>query len=61
MELSAWFLEQGVFIQGIRPPTVPEGSSRLRVTLSADLDFADLDRVLALFAERRHDFLRKKP
>ncbi|NPA24393.1 MAG: 8-amino-7-oxononanoate synthase [Deltaproteobacteria bacterium] len=57
MELSAWFLEKGVFIQGIRPPTVPEGASRLRVTLSADLEFADLDRVLALFAERRRDFI----
>ena len=61
MALSAWFLERGVFIQGIRPPTVPEGSSRLRVTLSADLEFADLDLVLALFAERRREFLRKKP
>jgi len=61
MFLSNWFLEQGVFIQGIRPPTVPEGSSRLRVTLSADLETGDLDRVLGLFAERRRDFLRKKP
>lgn len=57
MELSTWFLEQGVFIQGIRPPTVASGQSRLRVTVSADLTQADLDMVLTLFAERRQDFL----
>ena len=57
MELSAWFLEQGVFIQGIRPPTVASGQSLLRVTVSADLTQADLDMVLALFAERRKNFL----
>ena len=58
MDLSAWFLEQGVFIQGIRPPTVAFGQSLLRVTLSADLEYSDLDRVLALFAERYSDFKR---
>ena len=57
MELSAWFLERGVFIQGIRPPTVASGQSLLRVTMSADLTSADLDRVIALIAERRDDFL----
>lgn len=56
MALSAWFLERGVFIQGIRPPTVAPGQSLLRVTISADLEFSDLDRVLELFAQRRHEF-----
>ncbi len=57
MEISAWFLEQGVFIQGIRPPTVASGQSRLRVTVSADLTRKDIDYVLSLFAQRRRDFL----
>jgi glycine C-acetyltransferase/8-amino-7-oxononanoate synthase len=33
MELSERLLEHGVFAQGIRPPTVPKGSSRLRLTV----------------------------
>ena len=35
MELCERALERGVFAQGIRPPTVPEGTSRLRFTVMA--------------------------
>lgn len=35
MDLCERALERGVFAQGIRPPTVPEGSSRLRFTVMA--------------------------
>jgi glycine C-acetyltransferase/8-amino-7-oxononanoate synthase len=35
MALCERLLEDGVFAQGIRPPTVPEGSSRLRFTVMA--------------------------
>jgi glycine C-acetyltransferase/8-amino-7-oxononanoate synthase len=35
MELCEAALRRGVFAQGIRPPTVPEGSSRLRCTVMA--------------------------
>ena len=35
MRLSARLLESGVFVQGIRPPTVPVGTARLRVSMSA--------------------------
>lgn len=45
MNFSNALLEEGVFVQGIRPPTVPAGSCRLRCTLMAvhraeDLEFA---------------------
>jgi 8-amino-7-oxononanoate synthase len=35
MELCEAALREGVFAQGIRPPTVPEGSCRLRCTVMA--------------------------
>jgi glycine C-acetyltransferase/8-amino-7-oxononanoate synthase len=42
MELCERALERGVFAQGIRPPTVPEGSSRLRFTVMATHEPAEL-------------------
>jgi 8-amino-7-oxononanoate synthase len=42
MELCERLLERGVFAQGIRPPTVPAGSSRLRFSAMATHEEADL-------------------
>lgn len=41
--VAAALLERGWHVQPIRPPTVPAGTSRLRVTLSADHEPAMLD------------------
>ncbi len=38
--------ERGVAVGCFRPPSVPDGVSRLRLTARADLDAADLDRAL---------------
>jgi 8-amino-7-oxononanoate synthase len=48
MAISERLLERGVFAQGIRPPTVPEGSSRLRFTAMATHDPDDLRRAARL-------------
>ena len=46
MRFSERLLERGVFAQGIRPPTVPSGTSRLRMTLMATHTAEQIDRVL---------------
>jgi glycine C-acetyltransferase/8-amino-7-oxononanoate synthase len=48
MELSERVLERGVFAQGIRPPTVPEGSSRLRFTVMSTHRAGELERAAKL-------------
>ena len=47
---AARLLEQGLLVPAIRPPTVPAGSSRLRVALSAAHTDEDLDRLLSALA-----------
>lgn len=37
-------LERGIYAQGIRPPTVPEGTARIRVSLASGHSRADVDR-----------------
>jgi 8-amino-7-oxononanoate synthase len=46
LALSRVLAEHGVLVSAIRPPTVPEGQARLRVTLSAAHREADVDRLL---------------
>jgi 8-amino-7-oxononanoate synthase len=53
MALSGALLEQGVFAQGIRPPTVPEGTARIRATVMATHRDVDIDAAVAAFAALR--------
>ena len=51
MEASRRLLELGVFVQGIRPPTVPEGASRLRVSVSASHGDQEIEEALEAFRQ----------
>lgn len=48
---SATLLERGLLVPAIRPPSVPVGTSRLRVSLSARHTEAHLDALTAAFRE----------
>jgi 8-amino-7-oxononanoate synthase len=51
MRLSEQLLGRGIFAQGIRPPTVPPGTSRLRITVMATHSAEQLRRALDAFEE----------
>ncbi|UTG91970.1 8-amino-7-oxononanoate synthase [Geobacter sulfurreducens] len=50
MTFTRRLLEEGFYVQGIRPPTVPAGTCRLRCTLMATHDESDLERAVAAMA-----------
>lgn len=49
--LSRALEERGFLIGAIRPPTVPDGTSRLRITLTAAHQAADVDALLEALGE----------
>ncbi|MDU9410823.1 8-amino-7-oxononanoate synthase [Pseudomonas sp. zfem005] len=51
MRLAALLRERGILVGAIRPPTVPAGSARLRVTFSASHSEAQLELLLLALSE----------
>ena len=51
LKLSAALRARGILVGAIRPPTVPAGSARLRVTFSASHSEAQVERLLDILAE----------
>ncbi|MDG2471490.1 MAG: 8-amino-7-oxononanoate synthase [Pseudomonadales bacterium] len=51
LALSERLMKEGMMISAIRPPTVPVGSARLRITLSADHTFSQLDQLIQILED----------
>ncbi|HLK92608.1 MAG TPA: 8-amino-7-oxononanoate synthase [Polyangia bacterium] len=51
LHVSAELSRRGIFVPAIRPPTVPAGTARLRITLSAAHEAEHLERLAAALAE----------
>jgi glycine C-acetyltransferase/8-amino-7-oxononanoate synthase len=54
-------LERGVFAQAIRPPTVPEGSSRLRLAVMASHTRTELQEAAVVLAEAIRAIVGEQP
>jgi 8-amino-7-oxononanoate synthase len=46
LHISGALWERGIWVPAIRPPTVPRGSARLRITFSASHSVDDVDLLL---------------
>jgi 8-amino-7-oxononanoate synthase len=51
LELGEALRERGIWVAAIRPPTVPLGTARLRITLSAAHSEADVDQLIVALHE----------
>ena len=51
LTLRKRLMEEGIMISAIRPPTVPVGSARLRITLSANHTFSQLDQLIQILED----------
>lgn len=51
LRISSELETRGYWITAIRPPTVPEGTARLRITLSAEHDAAQVSALVQVLAE----------
>ena len=53
LQLSRALADKGFWVTAIRPPTVPVGESRLRITLTAAHKTADVQALINALAELR--------
>src|SRR5690606_2710197 len=53
LQLTEDLRELGIFVSAIRPPTVAEGSARLRLSLTSNLSEANIDKIVDALVQVR--------
>ncbi len=61
MQLAGALRQRGLLVPGIRPPSVPEGESLLRISLSYAHSAKSLEQLLTALRELRNNFERMPP
>jgi len=56
LDAAEFLKSRGIFVVGIRPPTVPKGTARLRFTVNAAHTEADVELLLAAMRELKEFF-----
>ena len=54
MQLAGELFDRGLFVPGIRPPSVPAGESLLRISVSAGHSEEHLEQLLTALGQLRH-------
>lgn len=58
MALAERVQAAGLDVRGIRPPTVPEGTARLRISITRNVTRGDIDRLAMVLGEAQDDLAR---
>lgn len=57
IELSEYLLTSGILVPAIRPPTVPAGTARLRISLTAAHSTQDIEKLIVAIHQAERDLL----
>lgn len=58
LDISQALYQQGILVTAIRPPTVPQNTARLRITLSTQHEMEDIDKLIAALTPFTHQMPR---